>query len=323
MSVQVGSRGILIHGMLLVLVGLVWGFAVPATPHPRLALGAHIQFVTNGILFMVVATALLTLPHSVGLKSIRVAVWLTWAMAMSEVANSWWGTMQTLPLAGRQAGAAGGKPWQELVVTVTHLAAGLALIIALALRIEFQRTSGGTLRLQCPRGRARMNCSPAAISPITRHQARPMNLAALLLCVFSTFAMTGLIWLIQVVQYPLMSEVGEGSFVTYEQAHCQRITPVVLPLMTAELFSAAWLLWRPVQGCSVVLTIAFAALLVVWASTFFIQVPVHNQLCVAFNAEQHRWLVQSNWIRTAMWSVRSGLMIWVLAQQLLLRAGAR
>ena len=150
-----------------------------------------------------------------------------------------------------------------------------------------------------------------------------MNLAALLLCVFSTFAMTGLIWLIQVVQYPLMSEVGEGSFVTYEQAHCQRITPVVLPLMTAELFSAAWLLWRPVQGCSVVLTIAFAALLVVWASTFFIQVPVHNQLCVAFNAEQHRWLVQSNWIRTAMWSVRSGLMIWVLAQQLLLRAGAR
>jgi hypothetical protein len=90
------------------------------------------------MLFMVVATALLTLPHSVGLKSIRVAVvavWLTWAMAMSEVANSWWGTMQTLPLAGRQAGAAGGKPWQELVVTVTHLAAGLALVVALALLV--------------------------------------------------------------------------------------------------------------------------------------------------------------------------------------------
>ncbi|MFM8475133.1 MAG: hypothetical protein ACKOEO_04980 [Planctomycetaceae bacterium] len=138
MSVQVGSRWILIHGMLLVLVGLVWGFAVPGTPHPRLALGAHIQFVTNGILFMVLATALLTLPHGVGLRSIRVmvvAVWLTWAMAMSEVANSWWGTMQTLPLAGRQAGATGGKPWQELVVTVTHLAAGLALIVTLALLV--------------------------------------------------------------------------------------------------------------------------------------------------------------------------------------------
>ncbi|MFM7058943.1 MAG: hypothetical protein ACKO2P_18690 [Planctomycetota bacterium] len=144
-----------------------------------------------------------------------------------------------------------------------------------------------------------------------------MNLAALLLCVFSTFAMTGLIWLIQVVQYPLMSEVGEGAFVNYEQAHCQRITPVVLPLMTVELVSAAWLFWRPVPGSSLPLTVAFAALLAVWASTFFIQVPVHNQLCVAFNAEQHRWLVQSNWIRTALWSLRSGLMLWVLAQQLL------
>ncbi len=148
-----------------------------------------------------------------------------------------------------------------------------------------------------------------------------MNLAALLVCVFSTFAMTGLIWLIQVVQYPLMSEVGEGAFVSYEQAHCQRITPVVLPLMTLELFSAAWLVWRPVTGYSVLLTVAFVALLAVWASTFFIQVPVHNQLCVAFNAEQHRWLVQSNWIRTALWTLRSGLMLWVLAGQLSLQSG--
>jgi hypothetical protein len=148
-----------------------------------------------------------------------------------------------------------------------------------------------------------------------------MNLAALLVCVFSTFAMTGLIWLIQVVQYPLMSEVGEGAFVSYEQAHCQRITPVVLPLMTLELFSAAWLVWRPVTGCSVLLTVAFVAMLAVWASTFFIQVPVHNQLCVAFNAEQHRWLVQSNWIRTVLWTLRSGLMLWVLAGQLSLQSG--
>lgn len=138
MSVHGGSRRVLIHGLLFVFVGLVWGFAVPGTPHPRLALGAHIQFVTNGMLFIVLATALLTLPHSVGLRSIRVlvvAAWLTWAMAMSEVANSWWGTTQTLSIAGSQAGVKGGEPWQELVVTVTHLAAGLALIVALGLLV--------------------------------------------------------------------------------------------------------------------------------------------------------------------------------------------
>ena len=133
MNVHGGSRQILIHGMVLVLVGLVWGLVVPNTPHPRLALGAHIQFVTNGMLFIVLATLLLALPHSVGLKSVRVmvvAVWLTWAMAMSEVANAWWGTTQTLPIAASQAGATGGEPWQELIVTLTHVGAGLGLIIA-------------------------------------------------------------------------------------------------------------------------------------------------------------------------------------------------
>ena len=138
MSVHGGSRQILIHGMVLVLVGLVWGLAVAGTPYPRLALGAHIQFVTNGMLFMVLATAMLTLPHSVGVKSVRVmviAAWLTWAMAMSEVANSWWGTTQMLPIAASQAGASGGEPWQELVVKLTHITAGMGLIIAWALLV--------------------------------------------------------------------------------------------------------------------------------------------------------------------------------------------
>lgn len=138
MIVRSGSRQLLIHGMFLVLVGLVWGLFVPGTPHPRLALGAHIQFVTNGMLFIVLATALLALPHSVGIKSVwvmLVAAWLTWTMAISEVANSWWGTTQMLSITASQAGATGGEPWQELVVKLTHIGAGLGLIIAWSLLI--------------------------------------------------------------------------------------------------------------------------------------------------------------------------------------------
>lgn len=148
MNVSSGSRQILIHGMLLVLVGLIWGLFVPATPHPRLALGAHIQFVTNGLLLIVLATALLALPHRVGIKSVwtmLAAVWLTWSMAISELANSWWGTTQTLSLAAAQAGATGGEPWQELVVKLTHILAGLGLILAwLLLVVGFLRKAPGT-----------------------------------------------------------------------------------------------------------------------------------------------------------------------------------
>jgi hydroxylaminobenzene mutase len=138
MSIHSSSRQILIHGLMLVLVGLVWGLVVPNTPYPRLALGAHIQFETNGLLFIVLATLLLALPHRVGRLSVQVmllAAWLTWAMALSEVANAWWGTNQMLPIAAAQAGATGGAPWQELVVKLTHIGAGLSLMVAWSLLV--------------------------------------------------------------------------------------------------------------------------------------------------------------------------------------------
>jgi hypothetical protein len=50
-------------------------------------LGAHIQFVTNGILFIVLAVLVLKLPHNLGHKSIWamvLSVRLVWPMALSE-----------------------------------------------------------------------------------------------------------------------------------------------------------------------------------------------------------------------------------------------
>jgi len=138
MSIQDRSRHILVHGLVLVMVGLLWGFVVPHTPYPRLALGAHIQFVTNGLLIIVMAALLIKLPHNVGPKSagvILVAAWLTWPMALSEAANAWWGTTQMLPIAAGQAGATGGVAWHELVVKLTHIVAGLGLVAAWGLLV--------------------------------------------------------------------------------------------------------------------------------------------------------------------------------------------
>jgi len=136
--IQERGRHILIHGLLLVMVGLLWGFVVPHTPFPRLALGAHIQFVTNGLLIVVMGVMLLKISHNVGLRSAKVmllAAWLTWPMALSEAANSWWGTIQMLPIAANQAGATGGETWQELVVKLTHIAAGVGLVFAWGLLV--------------------------------------------------------------------------------------------------------------------------------------------------------------------------------------------
>ena len=138
MTIQTGGKQILLHGLALILAGLVFGFAPPLTPYPRLALGAHIQFVTNGMLFVVLAIVVLKVSHRAGPKSVRVMVvsaWLTWFMALSEAANAWWGANQMLPIAARQAGAAGAAAWQEAVVKLCHLPAALGLILSVTLLI--------------------------------------------------------------------------------------------------------------------------------------------------------------------------------------------
>lgn len=132
-NVEGGARQILMHGLAFILVGLLWGFAIPIAPYPRLALGAHIQFELSGMLFLILAILLLKLDHQVGPKSVMImliTVYLTWLMAFSEAANGWWGTNQMLPIAAQQAGATGGQPWQELAVMLTHIFAALGLILS-------------------------------------------------------------------------------------------------------------------------------------------------------------------------------------------------
>ncbi len=138
MTIQDGGRQVLLHGLTLMVAGLALGFAPPLTPYPRLALGAHIQFVLNGMLLVVLAVVVLQVPHRAGPRSVCVMVvsaWLTWLMALSEAANAWWGANQMLPIAARQAGAAGAAPWQEAVVKLCHLPAALGLILSMTLLV--------------------------------------------------------------------------------------------------------------------------------------------------------------------------------------------
>ncbi len=154
MTVNSGGKQILLHGMSLVFVGLLCGFVPPLAPFPRLALGAHIQFESNGTLLLILALLLLKLPHHVGSKSITVMIitaWLTWLMAFSEVANAWWGTNQMLPISAAQAAAFGGAPWQELTIKLTHMLAGLGLILSWSLLMAGFLRKGDTEEAARPR----------------------------------------------------------------------------------------------------------------------------------------------------------------------------
>ncbi|WP_199726436.1 hypothetical protein [Acidipila sp. EB88] len=124
--------------------------------------------------------------------------------------------------------------------------------------------------------------------------------------------MFGLIWFIQVVHYPLFLQVTPSQFPVYEAAHANRTTYVVAPLMLLELASALLLLvprMRPPQVSAPEAWIGVALVAVLWGSTAFIQVPLHNRLHLAYSAPLIQRLVRTNWIRTVAWSARALLVL--------------
>jgi len=52
-----------------------------------------------------------------------------------------------------------------------------------------------------------------------------------ILNLFSTLYLTGLIWTIQIVHYPLFSLVGKNEFIDYHSAHSARISWKVISQM--------------------------------------------------------------------------------------------
>jgi uncharacterized membrane protein len=122
----------------------------------------------------------------------------------------------------------------------------------------------------------------------------------------ATLYMTGVIWFVQIVHYPLFALVGADRFAAYEQAHSRLTTWVVMPPMLIEAATAVCLAIRRPQGISASAAwIGLALVVVVWASTFFLQVPEHNRLSLSFHADAHRRLTATNWIRTIAWTIRA------------------
>jgi len=135
----------------------------------------------------------------------------------------------------------------------------------------------------------------------------------LLLQAFATFAMTGLIWFVQVVHYPLFRAVGAPGYAAYQDQHMRLTTLVVGPLMLVEVATAAWLVrHRPDAIPPALPWLGLGLLAVIWLATALLSVPRHEALRHGFDGPAHAALVATNWIRTAAWTARSGLLLLAL-----------
>lgn len=130
-------------------------------------------------------------------------------------------------------------------------------------------------------------------------------MTTLVISTAATWGMVGVIWMVQLVQYPMLARSSALEPRVAAQEHQRRITWVVGPLMAAEGVTALLLLVeQPDEIAALTAWLAAALLGVALASTVLIQVPLHTQL-----AEQHddgvaKRLITTNWIRTGAWTLR-------------------
>ncbi len=146
---------------------------------------------------------------------------------------------------------------------------------------------------------------------------REMQNLILMLQAASTLPLCGVIWIIQIVQYPFYAAVNADSFRAYHAAHTFWITPVVAPLMIVELVTSILIIFYPPEAIDYKwLWLGLILSVAVWLSTFFLQVPLHDKLALGFDVDAHARLVKTNWIRTAAWSLRGALVLFLVWKSL-------
>ena len=131
--------------------------------------------------------------------------------------------------------------------------------------------------------------------------------------VVGSVGMFGVIWMVQIVHYPLMRFVSGEQFARFETAHRVRISWVVGPLMAVEGVCVLAFLFAPPAGLPWWLPWAGAgAEAIAIGTTVFVSAPLHEKLNAHFDPATLNRLVETNWIRTIAWTCRAGLAIAML-----------
>lgn len=132
----------------------------------------------------------------------------------------------------------------------------------------------------------------------------------LLICLASTFYLVGLIWVIQLIQYPLFAKVGAQEFPAYHLEHTERIVlalsiPTLLSLGSSFTLVGVrppgipdWMTWLNLGLC-----------LMFWVVTAIVQIPLHTTLSAGFQEALIKSLVDSNWWRTLIWTLQGILLV--------------
>ena len=128
----------------------------------------------------------------------------------------------------------------------------------------------------------------------------------LFLHILSTAIMVGIIWVIQIVHYPSFHYIDKNRYVSFQNFHMNKISYIVIPVMSIEAISGIILLYN---DQTVLFIISLIILLVIWTLTAFYFTRTHQLLASGYKKDIVRKLVQANWVRTGLWTLRLLILI--------------
>lgn len=124
-----------------------------------------------------------------------------------------------------------------------------------------------------------------------------MNVSILLI----DFGLVMLAWMVQLVIYPSFVYYAPADIKRWHTLYTKRISVLVIPLMLGQLLLHGMLLALQPNAVSIISVLLIA---LVWASTYFQAVPLHNM--IADNPDTktiaHK-LEKANRLRTLAWTI--------------------
>ena len=120
---------------------------------------------------------------------------------------------------------------------------------------------------------------------------------AILFNLFISSFMFGVIITTQIVNYPLLLDFLKSDFNDLHNSYVNKISKIVIPSMLLELLIALYLVYNGIY----LSYINFGLLIIIYISTFLIQVPIHDNVKHSANMSLIKKLIFSNWIRTFCW----------------------
>ena len=139
--------------------------------------------------------------------------------------------------------------------------------------------------------------------------------AVLIANLVASCVMTGVIWFVQHVHYPLLAQVEMGQAVAVAEEHQRRTGHVVALPMAVEGLTTLVLLAQQPAGVNWFLPWIGAILLAIaLGCTVFLSVPLHAKMATNPDARVGAKLVATNWPRTFAWSLRAVVCVVMVAQ---------